>query len=457
VEHIAVKEPALRVPNRTKRGAIETAIERALSPGQFIGYGASMSFVSGLQNPAGAIEKLVEVDPERAVRLYETFLAGCYEKAEEIDDSGGDLGMFIDDLYSGWIKARQAANADPDETVSWLLARMDDDPYGFAYDLERTAVKGMSKANLAAFARHVRSRFDGGRAGEAAGNKERDAGHARHRWGEVLRTIYIAQHDILAYVALCELTELTEQDCLAIATLLRAKKPAGALKWVNRGLALETKRTRDSMAGRDLAKLKRELLSKLGRGGEALEEAWADYCEWPSESTYEELMRLVPNAKRAEWHVKAMDATGSADLGSLIALWLKTKEIDRLVERLCQVQHADLEELSHYTMEPAAKSLDKSYPDVAAKVFRALGMRILNAKKSKYYDAALDHFEDAKRCYERAGLAARWEGLVREVREQHHRKSGFIAGFEQVVAGGSRVKPTFLDRAKTRWLASPRD
>lgn len=44
-----------------------------------------------------------------------------------------------------------------------------------------------------------------------------------------------------------------------------------------------------------------------------------------------------------------------------------------------------LEGLSHYTTEPAAKRLAKLDPAVAAKLFRALGMRILNARKSKYY------------------------------------------------------------------------
>ena len=45
---------------------------------------------------------------------------------------------------------------------------------------------------------------------------------------------------------------------------------------------------------------------------------------------------------------------------------------------------------------------------MAAKVYRALGIRILVAKRSKYYAAALSHFEDAKRCYERSGLHRDW-------------------------------------------------
>jgi uncharacterized Zn finger protein len=147
-----------------------------------------------------------------------------------------------------------------------------------------------------------------------------------------------------------------------------------------------------------------------------------------------------------------MDAAGGTDLHSLIELWLETREIDRLIERLRKARDEELEGISHYATEPVAKKLAKTHPDVAAKVYRALGMRILKAKKSKYYDAALSNLEDARRCYERAGLSKKWEGLVRELRAEHHRKTGFMSGFEEVVAGGGpSAKPMFLERAKARW------
>jgi hypothetical protein len=66
-------------------------------------------------------------------------------------------------------------------------------------------------------------------------------------------------------------------------------------------------------------------------------------------------------------------------------------------------------------------------------------MRILNAKKSKYYDAALSNFEDAKNCYARAGLDAKWKAVVDEVRQAHHRKVGFMGGFERLVSGQARA------------------
>jgi len=165
-------------------------------------------------------------------------------------------------------------------------------------------------------------------------------------------------------------------------------------------------------------------------------------------------MRLVPKAQRAAWHAKAMDTAERADLGSLIELWLETREIERLVARLHTATHSEIEDLSHYRTEPAAGRLAKSHPDVAAKVYRALGMRILNAKRSKYYDAALSHFVNAKRCYERSDLHRDWAAIVADVRRAHHRKAGFMADFEKLAAGhGPSHAPSFLERARSRWSA----
>jgi hypothetical protein len=79
--------------------------------------------------------------------------------------------------------------------------------------------------------------------------------------------------------------------------------------------------------------------------------------------------------------------------------------------------------------EPAATRLEKSHPELAARLWRAQGMRIVDAKKSKYYDAALSNFERARNCYQRAGLAVEWEKTVRRVCALHYRKTGFINGF----------------------------
>lgn len=105
--------------------------------------------------------------------------------------------------------------------------------------------------------------------------------------------------------------------------------------------------------------------------------------------------------------------------------------MDRLADLVRQTKDQALESLSHSTTEPVAKKLDKAHPDLAARLWRAQGMRIVNAKKSKYYTAALSNFESAKRCFERAGLVADWVKTVSQVRAEHHRKAGFMSGYRR--------------------------
>ena len=97
---------------------------------------------------------------ERAVSLYEIFLSGCYEKADEIDDSGGNLGMFFEDLFCAWINARQKAKYDPAETVQNILKWMDNDDYGFCYEIERDMVKVLNKKSVKLFEAAIKSRFE---------------------------------------------------------------------------------------------------------------------------------------------------------------------------------------------------------------------------------------------------------------------------------------------------------
>ena len=445
---------------RPKSDSIENEIELALNPGAFIPYDACFSFVSDLDEVAAKIAKLVSSDPARAATLYETFLAASYVEIEELDDSSGGFGQFVDDLYCGWIEARQASGADPDETASRLLTWMDQDDYGFCYRLEVDAVKVFNKANLAAFVKLVRARFDAAaqKTTKEDGKLRERPDYLRRRWGEALRTLYTSQKDVAAYASLAEETGLTAKDCHAVAKLLVSKrKPKEALSWVERGFDADKPTPHGSMASHDLAELKRDLLTKLGRGDEALDAAWSDYRKHPSAYTYDDLMKYVPKAQRSQWHEKAIEAAMGADLGSAMDLLLKTKELDRLAELVRQTKDDDLEDLGHYATEPVAKTFEKAHLDLAARLWRAQGLRIVNAKKSKYYDAALSNLERAKRCFQRAGLEGEWNKTVRQVRADHHRKSSFMPGFERLVEGmGPNNEPSFLDRAKARWRAKER-
>jgi len=414
---------------------MDRAIEAAFQPGRYIPYNDNPSFIDDLQRAEAEIAKLIGSDPARAVTLYETLLAGCNAKADDIDDSDCDFGTFASGLFCGWITARQAAGADRGETARLLLGWMDDDPYGFCNDLELSAVKVLDRAGLEAFEREVRARFDKECAalGEPDGPAGPNRHYARDRWGQMLKAVYSQRGDVGKYIDLTVQTELTQADCEAIAAMFQAKrKPNDALAWVERGIAIRKPDAFGGGASYKLGEMRRALLVKLGRAGEALDSAWAEFQAHPGKSTYEQLVRYIPKAERGVWRERAMETAKQGDLGSLIELWISAKEVGRLAERLDGASDAALEKLSHYVTEPAAESLAKTHPGVAAKVFRALCMRILDAGKSQYYYAALSNLEKAKICYQRAGLDARWQNLAAEIRRKHHRKTGFMPGFERI-------------------------
>jgi hypothetical protein len=141
---------------------LERAIESALRPGVFVGYRHMADFVGNLEEVRQSIGLLVEDgEPAQAADLLETLIAACYERSEEIDDSGGDFGMFVAGLFRDWIGARRAAGAEPDETADTLLSWMESDDYGYCEGLESQAVNLLDRPGLAAFERVVQRQFGG--------------------------------------------------------------------------------------------------------------------------------------------------------------------------------------------------------------------------------------------------------------------------------------------------------
>lgn len=110
-------------PTKTSRRArtrdpFESEIESAPRPGEFISYGKSFSFVRALEELAKRIDPLIEDDPERAAGVYETFLAGCYAKTDEYDDSSGGFGNFSARRV-GTSTRRSACISRPERRSAW--------------------------------------------------------------------------------------------------------------------------------------------------------------------------------------------------------------------------------------------------------------------------------------------------------------------------------------------------
>ncbi|MGH3171684.1 MAG: DUF6880 family protein [Trebonia sp.] len=426
---------------------IEAAMEAALSPGYYISEAASWTFTGGLEKVRERIGALTGSEPERAVGLYETFVAACYEKADEVDDSSGDYGSFGGSLFCSWVTARQAAGGAPLETVDRLLAWMVHDQYGFWHGLEEDLASVLDAAGRQACIARIKQTLGSGDDSQAR------AAYHRVQLDRLLRAIYVAQRDTGAYLALAEEAGITAEDCVAVASMFAAEQENDrALEWAERGLELDAAEHPGSFAGHDLRDLQRVLLARLGRHDEAVRAVWADFERSPSTYAYEALMEFVPEAERPDWHAKAIEAAaGASSLHGAVPLLVESKETAHLARLIERRTDEDLEHGSS-SISRAAQALAEDYPRQAARLWRAMGVGIVNRGKSKYYGAALDHFERAKRCYAAAGLEGDWEELVDWVRANHSRKRGFMAGFEEVAAGTEpEPEPSFLEQAKARW------
>ncbi|MBP7936801.1 MAG: hypothetical protein KA354_19335 [Phycisphaerae bacterium] len=432
------------------------AIEHALFRGHFVPYGEMFHFAEGLDSAKNQVDALVTQGQfQRAVTLYEVFLAGCYDKAEEVDDSGANLSMFFEDLFISWIHARQKAGCPPEETVRSILSWMHNDDYGLCYRIHGPVAKALNAAGYRLFRSHFENLL-----GEAVATLENtEAPDPRpcftlpYGLRLKLKEIYHARGDLRAYLALCHRIDPSPKDCENIAGLLKARKRfADALSWVEKGFALKDDDRWRNEPAFGLDKLRQDLLVQLGRRQEAIDAAWSSFELHPSSFGYDELMRYVPKKNVHTWHEKVMQVTRRAPLSTFVEICTHTKEWRLLAERVNAAEDDELEGISHFVNEPAAEGLTKGFPLTAAKVHRALGMRIVRSAKSKYYGYALEHLRIARQLYETHGQTELWQSLVEQLRRDHRRKFGFMSGFEQIAAAGSAPRSlTFAEKARQRW------
>ena len=429
-------------------------IENRLMPGSFFQRDRVFALTTDLDELSDRFAGLAkEGEAGRAMRLYEILLAGIYAKIEECDDECY-LAMTFSRAFCGWIKARQAAGRPAEETISQILNWKKNDDYGFCYQIEKEVVKALDKSGRQLFIAHFLKLVDKAMAGLSGTPAKAifEYDNEVRLPAIILKDIHEALQDAPGYTALCAKLGFSPLDCQRLAEMEVSKKHwAKALEWVERGLGLERERDWKNEVSHSLEQLRPGILRKLGRKQDALASAWAGFQRDPNDLSYEELMRYVPQREKSAWRERAFAVADKADLGSCISLCVKAREWTRLAGRIQLAKTSELESLSHYCTEPAAKGLAKNAPLAAAKLYRALGLRIVNAGKSKYYGAALNHFEQARDLYWGAGCASEWEELVQIVRTAHSRKSGFLSAFDQIVSGKFRPPPSFADRAQKQW------
>jgi len=441
--------------NKKVHDTLVQEIERGLKFGRFIEDRSAWDFIGELEGIQKKIDALVRAgEAARAITLYEVFLSGCDEKAEELDDSSGSFGIFFVDLFCSWIKARHKAGLPADETVKLILRWMENDTHSLCYGSEEDIALALDKKGLQFFTRHYTEKFEKAYTPfleKGPGNLHEYPGEVQ-RNAKILKEIFLAKKDLASYKNLFEKFTMSPDDCEALAKVQQEKGLfEDALATVERGIALKSK-DNWRLEGFSLSPMKQELLARMGKMDDAFAAAWKTYENAPSRPTFDAVMKYCPEERRLEWQKKAIELARNSSLWTLIEICTEANAWDTLAEHVIDVEDQKIETISHYVTEGAANGLSRSHGLAAAKIFRALGFRIMNSAKSQYYHHALRHFKKARDLYEKSGRADLWQSIVLEVRKKHARKFSFIGSFEALAAGKNTKKPlSFEEKMRTRW------
>ncbi|MHB2016160.1 MAG: hypothetical protein ACYCW6_04360, partial [Candidatus Xenobia bacterium] len=227
--------------------------------------------------------------------LCEAFLAGCCEKAEDVDDEAGDFSVFVQQLHSLWVNLKRQLGGPADAIARHLANHICDDDYGLCHGIEERLGEILNDSETMALIAVLQER------------------HAATR---VIKALHVARCDVDGYLSTCG-HPLELNDYVSIAKMLqRQQKPQVALDWLERGLV----QTGDLYERLTLARYRRAMLADLGRLEEARESAWQEFVARPHEHAFEELMKYVPAAEHDVWARRVVVEAARAPLGDRIRL-----------------------------------------------------------------------------------------------------------------------------------------
>ena len=422
---------------------LQVKIQKSLNFGEFVSYGRCRYFIEELEGVKAKIDEIASSDPSRASRLFEIFMVGCHEKCDELDDSGGDLGMFFDELMIGWIISRQDAGDSSQEIIKDFIKWQNRDKYGLCYHSDKRIAKHLISAVLHELVAHHFEIFKKAFEPFALEPKKVIFDYPKEVFLPLgkLKEIFIERKDAKGYLDLMQSILMAPNDYEELANIYIAKnKYEQALEMVENGLSISKSRDWRNQSSYSLEGMKRDILGKLGKSGEALELAWQNFQKSPTLYSYEEVIEFAPKTEKKKWHDEMIALASKGKLRCFIEICTETKEWDLVAQRIIESKDEELSDLSHFVTEKPAKALEKKSPLASAMLYVAMGRRIVDEGKSKYYDASIDNFKIARKLYLQVGESKTWEKIVAQIESKHHRKTSFINDFRDIAEGKPKAK-----------------
>jgi len=435
---------ALEIAGTSKKGralvSLRSTIEDAIELDGYLGYGETFEYAGRLDSVARILEDLLKKgQAQEAVDLAEHALAKLEEALDQVDDSNGDVSMFIERLQEIHLAACRKARPDPEALArrlfDWELRGGNDTFFG-AVEAYKPVLGSRGLKAYRELAEEEWSKIPPLQPGSRD-----DWSGRRWRITHIMESLAKVSGDVEALVAV-KSRDLSRPT--AFLEIAKAYQEAGqrdrALEWAEKGLAAFPREP-----GSGLRRFVADAYQARHRTADALTLLWTDFSEHPSTDTYGELGRHARRIKQwPEWRHKAHELLRERARGGLKGkakvpqvrspFQLGGAASSLLVQIL--IQEKEVEEAWSVAQEfgcaenlwlDLAKLREQAHPDDSLPIYQRHVDQALSLVNERGYQMAVGHLRRIRDMLKAHGRSQEFLAYLAALRQEHKRKRNFLA------------------------------
>jgi len=223
------------------------------------------AFVRYVRPIVAPLKKMITTEAKAAVPLYETLLTGCRERKWRRRNQVKLVSRVVEKLVLDWIRARQKAELRAVETVREVVDWIEAAKGRAVFVPIRTIAEVLNEKEYQLFADHFRERFLQSLQFLKPAHRLPDATVPEDVLFAQLHAqmVYSAKGNLDAYALVSSAICMRSVDCLDLAEMAAKQKNYDlGLKWVTRGLAIDSLSPADERCAKSLKMLRSRLRVK---------------------------------------------------------------------------------------------------------------------------------------------------------------------------------------------------
>jgi tetratricopeptide (TPR) repeat protein len=428
------------LPEGSALASLRATIDESLQLDRYLGYGEAFGYAVKLESVAKTLEGLLKNGKaEEVVELAEHALATVEEALEQVDDSDGDVYVFLERMQEIHLAACQMAQPDPDSLARRLFAwELQGGGWDTFHGAAETYQGVLGDRGLQTYRELAETEWS--KIPPLPPGSPSDWSGGRSQITHIMESLARVAGDVEALVTVKSRDLSSPVTFLRIAEVYQeAGQRDRALEWAERGLAAFPQ-----APGSHLRRFVADAYQTLQRPADAMALLWTDFSEHPSDDAYNELGRHARQIQQwPEWRNRALEllrerarAAGKQvrppqmkwpsfqDEGTsslLVSILIRENEVE---EAWSAAQEFGCGE---YLWLDLAKLREQTDPDDSLPIYRRHVDQALALVNESGYQTATGHLRQIRDMLKEHGRSQEFDVYLAAVRQEHKRKRKFLA------------------------------